>query len=176
MTTQSFPNSNVGCDPTGNPDAEDELSTATPPVGYRNSDGDHEFVSKTIRFYFPPTDRARIDCINPVEVHTQWLRLIASTFGNDVKIINNLNKQVFHVDPNAKAEKSNSHGHQFTLHQKSIGAYTSGIQKIAFTIVHRILTRIPFSQNKRHPLAFQHLKDHKCYIKDHMWDEQEWDI
>jgi hypothetical protein len=156
MTTQSLPISNVSWVPTGNPDAEDDLSTATPPVGYRNSDGDHEFVSKTIRFYFPPTDRARIDCINPVDVHTQWLRLIASTFGNDVKIINNRNKQVLHVDLNAKAEKSNSHGHQFTVHQKIIGSKTSGTQKIAFTIVHRILTRIPFSQIKRHPLAFQH--------------------
>ena len=98
MTTQSFPISSVGCDPTCDLEVEDDLSTATPPADLRNPDSDHEFVSKTIRFYFPPCDRTRIDYIAPDEVHTQWLRMIASTFGNDVKIINNLSKPVLKVD------------------------------------------------------------------------------
>jgi hypothetical protein len=176
MTTQSFPISSVGGDPTRNLETADDLSTATPPAGYRNADGDHEFVSKTIRFYFAPADRTRIDRITPSDVHTQWLRIIASTFGNDVKIINNRNKPVVQVDTNATSDKSTSHGHQFTLHQKSFGAHTHGSQKTSFTIVHRILTRVPFGQLKRHPQAFQLLQDHNCYLKDHMWDEHEWDV
>ena len=78
MTTQSFPISSVGCDPTRNPDVEDDLSVATPPVGHRNPDSDHEFMSKTIRFYFAPADRTRIDSIAPSEVHLKWLRTISS--------------------------------------------------------------------------------------------------
>ena len=176
MAMQSFPISSVGCDPTRNPDVEDDLSTATPPAGLRKPDNDHEFVSKTIRFYFPPSDRTRIDHLTPDEVHTQWLRIVASTFGNDVKIINNLNKPVLKVETNINASKSTSHSHQFKLHQKSFGANPSSSQKISFTIVHRILTRVPFGQIKRHTPAFQFLKDHNCYLKEHMWDEQEWDI
>ena len=90
MTMQSLPISSVGCDPTRNLETEDDLSTATPPAGHRNSEGDHEFVSETIHFYFAPADRTRIVSITPSEVPTQWLQIIASsTFGNDVKIINN---------------------------------------------------------------------------------------
>jgi hypothetical protein len=89
MTTQSFPISSVGCDPTRNSDVEDDLSTATPPVGYRNPDNDHDFVTKTIRFYFAPADRSRLDSIAPAEVHSKWLRIISSAFGSDVKVINN---------------------------------------------------------------------------------------
>lgn len=98
MTTQPFPIPSVGCDPAHNLEVEDDLSTATPPAGLRNPDDDHKFVSETIRFYFPPADRIHSNCITPDEVHTQWLRIISSTFGNDAKIINNLNKPVLHVE------------------------------------------------------------------------------
>jgi hypothetical protein len=74
MTTQSFSISTVGCDPTRNLDVEDDLSIATPPAGYRNNDDDHAFVSKTIRFNFAPVDHTRLDSIDPVDLHTQWLR------------------------------------------------------------------------------------------------------
>ncbi|KAI2512755.1 hypothetical protein MHU86_1543 [Fragilaria crotonensis] len=172
MTAQSFPISSVGCDPTRNLDVEDDLSTATPPVGYRNSDSDHEMVSKTIRFNFAPVDCSRIDSIDPAEVHTQWLRIITSSFGNDVKIINNFNKPVSNISNYTTTAKRMSHEQQFKLHQKSAGADS----KIAFTIVHRILIRVPFGQLKRHSQAFQLLKDHNCFLREHMWDEQEWDV
>ena len=178
MTTQSFPISSVGCDPTRNPDVEDDFSTATPPVGYRNPDNDYEFVSKTIRFNFAPTDRTRIDSIDPASVHIQWLRIIASTFGNDVKVINNYNKPVSSIQINTQTTKATSlkHEQQFNIHQKSAGVDSSGMSKVAFTIVHRILVRIPFGQIKRHPQAFQLLKDHNCFLREHLWDEQEWDV
>jgi hypothetical protein len=169
MTTQSFPISSVGCDPTRNPDVEDELSTATPPVGYRNPDNDYEFVSKTIRFNFAPTDRTRIDSIDPASVHIQWLRIIASTFGNDVKVINNYNKPVSSVQTNTETTNTTrfKHEQQFNIHQKSAGVDSSGMSKVMFTIVHRILVR---------PQAFQLLKDHNCGLMEHLWDEQEWDV
>ena len=176
MTTQSFPISRVGCDPTRNPDVEDDLSIATPPIGYRNSDDDHDFVSKTIRFYFAPEDRTRLDSITPSEVHTQWLRIVSTTFGPDVKIINNNNKPVTNVDPNENAPKDKAHKHQFKQHHKSMGLTPSGHPKTSVTIIHRILTRIPFGQIKRHSTAFQLLKDNKCFLKEHLWDEQEWDV
>ena len=176
MTTQSFPISSVGCDPTRNLDVEDDLSIATPPIGYRNSDGDHEFVSKTIRFYFAPEDRTRLDSITPSEIHSQWLRIISTTFGPNVKIINNNNKPVLKVDPNANASKETAHSHQFKQHQKSMGLTPTGCPKTSVTIIHRILTRIPFGQIKRHSSAFQLLKEHNCFLREHLWDEQEWDV
>jgi hypothetical protein len=86
MTTQSFPISSVGCDPTRDPDVKDDLSTATPPIGFCNSDGDCEFISETIRLYFVPADHTRIDCLAPTNAHTQW------------KNINNSNKPVLTLD------------------------------------------------------------------------------
>ena len=176
MTMQSFPISSVGCDPTRNPDVEDDLSTATPPVGHRNQDSDHAFMSKTIRFYFAPADRTRLDSMTPSEVHIKWMRIISSTFGADVKIINNNNKPVLNIDMNATAAKGTSHEHQFKVHQKPMGFTPSGNSKTAVTIVHRILTRVPLGQLKRHSEAFQLLTEHKCYLKEHMWDEHEWDV
>jgi hypothetical protein len=70
MTMQSVPISSIGRDPTTEIDTDDVSSVATPPIGYRNLSEDQEFVSKTIRFSFAPTDRSRIDSINPLEVHT----------------------------------------------------------------------------------------------------------
>jgi hypothetical protein len=52
----------------------------------------------------------------------------------------------------------------------------SGSHKTALTIVHRILIRMPFGQLKRHSEAFQLLTEHNCYLKEHMWDKQEWDV
>ena len=176
MTAQSFPISSVGCDPTRNLDVEDDLSTVTPPIGHRNFEDDNEFVSKTIRFNFAPDDRTRIDSVDPAEVHTQWMRIVSSAFGSDIKIINNNNKPVLQISKNATSTKRSSHDHQFKIHQKPTGADRSATPKIAFTIVHRILIRIPFSQLKRHPQAFQLLKEHNCYLREHMWDEQEWDV
>jgi hypothetical protein len=172
MTAQSFSISSVNRDPTRNPDLEDDLSTATPLVGYRNSDSDHEMVSKTIRFNFAPVDSSRIDSIDPAEVHTQWLRIIASSFGNDVKIISNYNKPVSNISNNTTTANRKLHEQQFKIYQKSAGADS----KTAFTIVHRILIRVPFGQLKRHSQAFQLLKDHNCFLREHMWDEQEWDV
>ena len=170
---QSFPISSVGCDPTRNPDVEDDLSTATPPVGHRNQDSDHAFMSKTIPFYFAPADRTRLDSMTPSEVHIKWMRILSSTFGADVKIINNNNKPVLNIDMNATAAKGTSHEHQFKVHQKPMGFTPSGNSKTAVTIVHRILTRVPLGQLKRHSEAFQLLTEHKCYLKEHMWDEHE---
>jgi hypothetical protein len=156
---------------------EDDLSIATPPVGCRNSDNDHELLSKTIRFNFAPVDRTRIDSVDPSAVHIQWLRIIASAFGNDVKIINNYNKIVSNITNQTQTTKGTSHEQQFKIHQKSVGGVdSSGTTKTAFTIVHRILIRVPFGQIKRHQSAFQLLKDNNCYLREHMWDEQEWDV
>jgi Ni,Fe-hydrogenase I small subunit len=46
----------------------------------------------------------------------------------------------------------------------------------ATVIVHRITTRVPLSQLKRHPTAYQLLIDKQCYLNEHYWDEQEWDL
>lgn len=40
----------------------------------------------------------------------------------------------------------------------------------------RIETKIPLSQIKRHPTAYQRLKNHKCFLSEHLWDEQTWDV
>ena len=176
MTMQSFPISSVGCDPARTFEVEDDLSTSTPPSGHRNCEEDHEFVSKTIRFYFAPTDRTRLDSTSPADVHTKWLRMITSTFGTEVKIINNNNKQVLHIDTNSKAAKGTSHGDQFKVHEKPMGLSSSGNPETAVVIVHRILTRIPLGQIKRNPSAFKFLIEHNCFLREHMWDEHEWDV
>ena len=176
MTTQSFPISDVGCDPTRNPDMDDDLSIATPPIGYRNSNIDHEFVSKTVRFYFAPSDRTRLDSIAPADIHIQWMRYISSAFGDDVKIINNHNKPVLGIDASVTAATGTSYKNQFQMHQKPMGFTPSGTTKTAVIIVHRLLTRIPFGQIKRHASAFQLLNDHNCFLREHLWDEQEWDV
>jgi hypothetical protein len=177
MTTQFFSISSIGCDPTRISEVEDDLSTATPPMGYKNSDSDHAFVSKTIRFYFAPADRTRLDSIAPSEVHTKWLRIILTAFGAHVKIINNHNKPVISIDNTLKSSSNDkTYEHQFKVHQKSMGLTTSGSPKTAVVIVHRILTRVPFGQIKRHAEAFQLLTQHNCFLREHMWDEHEWDV
>ena len=174
---QSIPISSVGRDPALSPDMEDDMSTATPPIGYRISENDQEFISKTLRFYFPPTDRTRLDRIDPSVIHTQWMRIIQSSFGADVKIINNNNKPVINIDTAADATKNAaSHQQQFKTHYKQMGFTQSGTTKTAVTIVHRILIRVPFSQVKRHPSAFQVLKENNCFLREHLWDEIEWDV
>ncbi len=89
MTMQSVPISSDGPDPTMDIDTKDVSSVDTPPFGYRNSEEDQSFVSKRIRFYFAPYDHSRIDRIHPSEVHAQWIRIIQSAYGDDIKIINN---------------------------------------------------------------------------------------
>ena len=138
MTTQSFPISDVGCDPTRNPDMDDDLSIATPPIGYRNSNIDHEFVSKTVRFYFAPSDRTRLDSIAPADVHIQWMRCISSAFGDDVKIINNHNKPVLGIDASVTAANGTLYKNQFQLHQKPMGFTPSGTTKTAVIIIHAV--------------------------------------
>jgi hypothetical protein len=102
--------------------------------------------------------------------------MITSTFGTEVKIINNNNKQVLHIDTNSKAAKGTSHGDQFKVHEKPMGLSLSGNLKTAVVIVHRILTRIPLGQIKRNPSAFKFLIEHNCFLREHMWDEHEWDV
>jgi hypothetical protein len=43
-------------------------------------------------------------------------------------------------------------------------------------IVHRIMTRVRFWQIKRHPHAYQLLKENACYLNEHLWDKHEWDL
>ncbi|KAI2499826.1 hypothetical protein MHU86_14643 [Fragilaria crotonensis] len=172
----SIPIPSVECDPTRKDNIEDDLSTATPPIGHRNSADDHEFVSKTIRFFFAPGDSTRIDRIDPTEVHTTWMRHVQSAFGDDVKIINNNNRQVQTIDLNAQAHKPTSYPSQFKMHVKQSGNNDTGSAKTAFTVIHRILTRIPFGKIKRHPTAYKLLTDNECFLREHKWDEHEWDI
>ena len=53
---------------------------------------------------------------------------------------------------------------------------TTGAPRFSNVIIHRILTRVPLGQLKRHTSAYQLLKDNNCYLNEHLWDEQEWDI
>ena len=126
---------------------------------------------------FSPVDRTRLDSIAPSEVHTKWLRIISTAFGADVKIINNHNKPVISIDNTLKSSSNDkTYEHQFKVHQKSMGFTTSGSPKTAVVIVHRILTRVPFGQIKRHSEAFQLLTQHNCFLREHLWDEHEWDV
>lgn len=61
------------------------------------------------------------------------------------------------------------------IHQKSVGAVdSSGMSKTAFTIVHRILIRVPFGQLKRYHSAFQLLKETIATCRSpHMWNVQQ---
>jgi hypothetical protein len=43
-------------------------------------------------------------------------------------------------------------------------------------IIHRILTRVPFGQIKRHTNEYQLLLDNQCFLNKQLWDEQEWDL
>jgi hypothetical protein len=94
-------------------DVEDASSVATPPIGYRNSSEDQTFVSKTIRFYFAPRDRSKINCVKPSEVHSQWIRIIQTAFGTDVKFINNSNRPVTNLETGSSASRSFSYAQQF---------------------------------------------------------------
>jgi hypothetical protein len=176
MTTQSLPISGVSCVPTHNPDMEDDMSTTTPPFGYQNSEKDKEFISKTIRLFFAPTDRTRVDSVDPSDIHIQWMRMISSTFGFEVKYINNNSKPVINIDLCAKTTKPISYKQQFKGHEKPMGVTATGTPKVATPIIHRILTRVPLGQIKRHPTAFKCLKDNNCFLREHLWDEQEWDV
>ena len=158
-------------------DVEDASSVATPPIGYRNSSEDQTFVSKTIRFYFAPRDRSKINCVKPSEVHSQWIRIIQTAFGADVKFINNSNRPVTNLETGSSASRSFSYAQQFKEHSKQMEkSPTTGEPKSATVIVHRIMTRVPLGQIKRHPTAYQLLIDNQCYLNEHHWDEYEWDV
>ena len=177
MTTQSVPISSDGQEPAMEVDADDASSAATPPIGYRNSSEDQTFISKTIRFFFAPFDQSRIDHVHPSEVHTQWIRTIQAAFGEDIKIINNFNRPVKNLGPSETINRAFSYAQQFKVHSKTIGKIpTTGAPKISNVIVHRILTRVPLGQIKRHPSVYQLLQDNQCYLNEHLWDEHEWDV
>ena len=110
---QSVPISSVGRDPTMEIDTDDVSSVATPPIGYRNSSEDQEFLSKTICFYFTPYDRSSINRVHPTDVHVQWIRLIQGAFGDDVKFINNSNRPVKNLETGANATRAISYAQQF---------------------------------------------------------------
>ena len=177
MTMQSVPISSVGRNPTTEIDTDDLSSVATPPIGYRTSSEDQEFVSKTIRFSFAPSDRSRINSIHPSEVHTQWIKLIHSAFGDDVKIISNSNRPVTNLDTSPTANRTFSYAQQFKVHTRKLNnSTTQGGSNSMHVIVHRILTRVPFGQIKRQTKAYQLLLDNQCFLHEHLWDEQEWDL
>ena len=178
MTMQSVPISSEGPDPTMDINTEDASSVDTPPIGYRNSEEDQSFVSQTIRFYFAPYDQSRIDRIHPSEVHAQWIRTIQSAYGDDIKIINNSNRPVKNLDTSPTNHRAfAAYAQQFNVYTKQLGQNpTNGASKSVNVIVHRIMTRVPFRQIKRHPHAYQLLKDNACYLNEHLWDEHEWDL
>jgi hypothetical protein len=110
MTTHSVPISSDGRDPTIEVDADKASSVATPTIGHRNSSKDQTFVSKTIHFYFAPSDRGDINCTHPTEVHTQWIHLIQTAFfGDDIKIINNSSRPVTNLDTSKNATRAASY-------------------------------------------------------------------
>ena len=177
MTTQSVPISSNGRDLTMDIDNEDVSSVATPPIGYRNSSEDHAFVSKMIRFYFAPFDQSQINRVHPSDIHSQWIRIIQSAFGDDVKIINNANRPVKNLDTSVTANGAFAYAQQFKVHTKMLGnSPTTGAPKSSQVIIHRILTRVPLGQIKRHINAYQLLTNNHCYLNEHLWDEQEWDL
>ncbi len=109
----------------------------------------------------------RIDCTAPSEVHTHWMRLIQSSFGGDVKIINNNNKPVLNIDASPMASNALSYKQQFKVHKKQFGSTTQGTMKTSSTIVHPILIRVPFGQVKCHQPAFKLLQDNNCFLREH---------
>jgi hypothetical protein len=156
---------------------EDDLSTSTQPISHRYVDDDHEFVSKTIRFVFAPADYTRIDSTDPSDIHTQWIKSIQSAVGDDIKFFNNHNRLVTNIDTAANTHKANSHSSQFKLYTKHLSTpNTTGPNKSIITVIHRILTRIPLGKNKQHLPAYQLLVNNNCFLHEHKWDEQEWDI
>jgi hypothetical protein len=106
MTAHSVPISSDGRDPTMEVDVDDISSIATPTIGYRNTSEDQTFVSKTIRFYFAPHERSEINRIHPIDVHTQWIRLIQKAYGDNIKIINNSNRPVTNLDTSKNASRA----------------------------------------------------------------------
>ena len=158
-------------------DNDDVSSVATPVAGFNKDSEDNVHISKTIRFYFAATHQYCIDRTQPSEVHSEWIRLIQSAFGTDVKIINNSNRKVTRIDNTSSSHRASySHAQQFQIHSKPIGKNSSGALKHITVIVHRIKTKVPFSQIKRHPSALQWLKKHQCYINEHLRDDQTWDV
>ena len=59
-------------------------------------------------FLFAPSDQSKIDRINPVEVHTQWIRLIQAAFGGEVQIISNSNRPFTNLDTSVTAVRASS--------------------------------------------------------------------
>ncbi len=174
---QSDSISSVGRDPTTEIDTDDASSVATPPIGYRNSPEDHAFISKTIRLHFAPSDQSRIDRTHPSEIHTEWIRIIKTAFGDDVKIINNANRPVTNLNTSTSAPRAIAYAQQFKVHTKQHrNSSLTGALRSTNVIIHRILTRVPLGQLKRHTSAYQLLKDNNCYLNEHLWDEQEWDV
>jgi hypothetical protein len=86
------------------------------------------------------------------------------------------NRHVISLGTNPNAASGTSYEQQFQLHQKPMGFTPSGSIKTAVVIIHRILIRVPFNQIKRHTSAFHLLTEHNCFLREHMWDEQEWDV
>jgi hypothetical protein len=118
MTTHSVPISSDGRDPTMEVDTDKTSSVATPTIGHRNLSKDQTFISKTIRFYFAPYDRSNINRTHPTEVHTQWIRLIGTAFGNEIKIINNSNRPVTNLDTSKNATRASLYAQQFKENMK----------------------------------------------------------
>jgi hypothetical protein len=161
----------------GDVDYDDASSIATPTTGHRQSTEDLTLVSKTIRFFFAPYDRSRIDRLHPSDAHTKWIRLIQAAFGEDVQIISNLNRPVTNIEATSASHRAFSHAQQFKAHEKTMGRNPdTGAPKTAVVIVHRILSRVPLGQLKRYPPAYQLLKDNQCCLNEHRWDGEEWDL
>jgi hypothetical protein len=51
-----------------------------------------------ICFFFAPHDSSSINRFHPNDVHTQWILLIQTAYGADIKIINNSNSSVTYLD------------------------------------------------------------------------------
>jgi hypothetical protein len=86
-----------------------------------------------------------------------------------IHIINIVNRPAKNLDTSSNGNRAFAFAQQFKVHTIQLGNRpTTGAPNSSYVIDHRILTRVPLGQIKRHTNAYQLLTDNQCFLTEHL--------
>jgi hypothetical protein len=158
-------------------DTSDDISEATAPTTPNEQKTAFKIVKKTLKFRF---DVSHIDDPThapPAAIHSEWMRTINETYGDDVRIIDNKNNRILDFDP-IKWCNPIKHIQHFKIHKKKVPDRNHGQygKKHIHYIIHHVQLKISFNELKHTHNAFKILKENHSFMTEHYWSPNEFEV
>ena len=124
--------------------------------------GQKQQKEPTMQVRFPISVRFKIKASSTKEAHQKHMKVLEA-------IQNNMICSELYSKDNNKIDYDQIQESTFDYHE-------TGNRTKFFIIVHRIVLDQKYYAIKRNDKIFEALKENNCYIQNHMWSLQEWDI